>query len=40
MNNQNILFQTIDWTKVPRIEHKDETGIAYWQTKEYQELRM
>lgn len=40
MNNQNIPFQTIDWTKVPRIEHKGETGIAYWQTKQFQGLRI
>lgn len=40
MNNQNIPFQTIDWTKVPRTEHKGETGVAYWQTKQYQGLRI
>lgn len=27
-----IPFQTIDWTSIPRIEHKGERGIAYWQT--------
>jgi hypothetical protein len=32
MANKNILFQSIDWTKIPKTEHKEETGIAYWQT--------
>jgi len=27
-----IPFQTIDWTNVPKTQHKGETGIAYWQT--------
>lgn len=40
MNNQNISFQTIDWTKVPKTEYKGETGVAYWQTKQFQGLRI
>ena len=40
MNNQNILFQSIDWTKVPKTEHKGETGIAFWQTIQFQGLRI
>jgi hypothetical protein len=40
MSNQNIPFQTIDWTKVPKTEHKGETGIAYWQTIQFQGLRI
>ncbi|MBI9036525.1 MAG: DHCW motif cupin fold protein [Bacteroidales bacterium] len=40
MNNQNISFQTIDWTKVLKTEHKGETGVAYWQTKQFQGLRL
>jgi hypothetical protein len=32
MNDKNISFQTIDWAKIPKTEHKGETGIAYWQT--------
>ncbi|HAF30385.1 MAG TPA: hypothetical protein DCG75_15190 [Bacteroidales bacterium] len=40
MNDQNILFQTIDWTKVPKTEHKGETGIAFWQTAQFQGLRI
>jgi len=40
MNDQNIPFQTIDWTKIPKTEHKGETGIAYWQTLQFQGLRI
>ena len=28
----NIPFQSIDWTTIPKTEHEGETGIAYWQT--------
>ena len=27
----NIPFQTINWDKIERTEHKGETGTAYWQ---------
>nr|NQU93556.1 DHCW motif cupin fold protein [Bacteroidota bacterium] len=40
MSNQNISFQTIDWTRVPKTEHIGETGIAYWQTIQFQGLRI
>ena len=40
MKNQNIPFQSIDWTKVPKTEHKGETGIAYWQTTQFEGLRI
>lgn len=40
MNNQNILFESIDWTKVPKTEHTGETGIAYWQTIQFEGLRI
>ena len=40
MNKQNIPFQTIDWTKVLKTEHKGETGIAYWQTLQFDGLRI
>jgi hypothetical protein len=40
MNSTNIPFQTIDWTKVPKTEHKGETGIAYWQTVQFNGLRI
>ncbi len=40
MSKENIPFQTIDWTKVPKTEHKGETGVAYWQTVQFQGLRI
>lgn len=40
MNSVNIPFQNINWTNVPKIEHKGETGTSYWQTKQYKGLRV
>lgn len=38
--NKNIPFQTVDWSKVERTEYKGETGTAYWQTLEFDGLRV
>ncbi len=35
-----IPFQTIDWTSIEKIEHKGETGSAYWQTIQLEGLRI
>ena len=40
MKNPSIPFQTIDWKGVPRTEHKGETGFAYWQTLQFEGLRV
>lgn len=40
MNDKNIPFQTIDWSKIPKIEYKGETGVAYWQTLQFDGLRI
>jgi len=40
ITNKNIPFQTIDWTQIPRTEHPGETGIAYWQTVQFEGLRI
>lgn len=40
MNNKNIPFRFIEWTDIPKTEHKGETGTAYWQTVEYPGLRI
>lgn len=40
MNKSNIPFQTIDWSKVEKTEHKGESGIAYWQTIQFDGLRI
>lgn len=36
----NIPFQTIDWSNIPKTEHKGETGVAYWQTLQFAGLRI
>jgi quercetin dioxygenase-like cupin family protein len=40
MMNKKIPFQTIDWNSVPKTEHSGENGIAYWQTAQYEGLRI
>ena len=35
-----IPFQTIDWNSVEKIEYKGETGIAIWQTIQFNGLRV
>ena len=40
MINKNIPYQTIDWTSIPKTEHKGETGTAYWQTVQFEGLRV
>ena len=36
----NIPYQNIDWNSIPKTEHKGETGIALWQTIQYEGLRI
>ena len=40
MFKQNIPFQIIEWEKIPKTEHKGERGIAYWQTVQFEKLRI
>ena len=40
MENPTIPFQSIDWTEIERTEHKGETGTAYWQSKQFDGLRV
>lgn len=40
MNDKNIPFQTIDWSLIPKTEHKGEMGVAYWQTIQFNGLRI
>jgi quercetin dioxygenase-like cupin family protein len=42
MNNQSsdIPFQTIDWSQIPKTEHKGENGTSSWQTVQFQGLRL
>jgi len=40
MNDKSIPYQTIDWSLVPRTEHKGETGTSFWQTLQLPGLRI
>jgi hypothetical protein len=33
-------FQTINWSLVPKEEHKGDTGIAYWQIQQMNNIRV
>lgn len=33
-------FQTLDWSTVPKEEHKGETGVAYWQVQKVNDIRV
>ena len=35
-----IPFQSIDWSSIEKVEYKGETGTAYWQTMQFQGLRI
>ena len=36
----NIPFQTIDWTGIEKVEHKGEKGTSFWQTLQFDGLRI
>jgi hypothetical protein len=36
----DIPFQTIDWSLIPKTEHKGKSGIAFWRTIQYGGLRV
>jgi hypothetical protein len=40
IGEQNIPFQAIDWSTIPKIEHKGESGTAFWQTVQFEGLRI
>lgn len=40
MISKDIPFQTIDWTTIPKIEYKGESGTAFWQTAQFHGLRL
>jgi hypothetical protein len=35
-----IPFENIDWSSIPKTEHEGESGIAWWQTLQYDGLRL
>lgn len=40
MGNGNIQYQTIDWSTVNKTEHPGTTGLAFWQTVQFEGLRI
>ena len=36
----NIPFQTIDWNSIEKSEHRGETGTSFWQTIQFDNLRV
>lgn len=40
MQITNYPFQTLDWSSVPKEEHKGEAGMAYWQVKMVNDIRV
>ena len=40
MKLSNIPFDTTDWTLIERTEHKGETGVAYWRTRQCGDVRV
>jgi len=40
MQMNDIPFGTTDWSTVARTEHPGETGMAYWQTRTFGDIRV
>ena len=40
MQADNVPFQAINWDAIPKSKHPGETGTAYWQTLQFQGLRI
>lgn len=40
MKMASIPFGTTDWASVERTEHKGETGVAYWRTQRFGDVRV
>ena len=36
----NILFNAIDWAAVEKTQHNGDTGVAFWQTLQFDSIRM
>jgi quercetin dioxygenase-like cupin family protein len=36
----DIDFQTVDWNLIPKTEHRGETGTSFWQTLQFDGLRV
>lgn len=40
MDMTGFPFATTDWSKVERVEHKGEQGVAYWRTRQFGPIRV
>jgi hypothetical protein len=40
MHMTEIPFGTTDWSAVEQVEHKGETGLAYWRTQSFGGIRV
>ena len=40
MQMNNLPFGVTDWSAVERTEHPGETGLAYWRTRQFGDLRV
>jgi hypothetical protein len=40
MEITDLPFGTTDWSEIERTEHRGDTGIAYWQTRNFGNIRV
>lgn len=40
MKISNLPFGVTDWARIERTEHKGETGVAYWRTQHFGDVRV
>ena len=40
MEIKNVPFGTTNWSEVEKTEHAGETGVAFWQTKTFGDIRV
>lgn len=40
MKNSGIQFQVINWDSISKTEHSGETGMGFWQTMQFEGLRV
>jgi len=40
VNLSDIPFGTTDWSTIERTEHKGETGVAHWRTRQHGDVRV
>ena len=40
MNINSFPFKTLNWSSIPKEEHKGETGVAWWQVQLVNDIRV